>query len=68
MQAQTLNSSSVFFCQLLEQQLFERSRQFLRRLGRSLGKSSIYYQQVVSVLQGGPTPSPEDMNKVRDDL
>ncbi|XP_008297246.1 GON-4-like protein [Stegastes partitus] len=46
---------------LLEQQLFERSRRFLRCLRRSLGQSSAPYQQVVSVLQGNPAPSPEDM-------
>ncbi|XP_040909824.1 GON-4-like protein isoform X2 [Toxotes jaculatrix] len=52
-------------CGLLwEQQLFERSRRFLRRLGRSLGESSSLYQQVVSVLQGSPTPPPEDMDKI----
>ncbi|KAM4539996.1 GON-4-like protein [Odontesthes bonariensis] len=49
---------------LLEQQLFERSRKFLRRLGQSLGESSSLYQQVVSVLQGSSTPSSEDMEKV----
>lgn len=49
---------------LLEQQLFERSRRFLRRLRRSLGESSALYQQVVSVLQGSPTPSPEDMDQL----
>lgn len=64
-----LNSSSVvFLCQLLEQQLFERSRRFLRRLGRSLGEDSSLYQQVVSVLQGSSAPPPEDMDKVDDDL
>ncbi|XP_074543545.1 GON-4-like protein [Halichoeres trimaculatus] len=52
-------------CNLLtEQQLFERSRKFLRGLGRSLGEDSSLYQQVVSVLQGGPAPSPEDMQKI----
>ncbi|MED6268062.1 hypothetical protein CHARACLAT_018468, partial [Characodon lateralis] len=49
---------------LLEQQLFERSRRFLRRMGRSLGESSVLYQQVVSVLQGSSAPSPEDVDKV----
>ncbi|XP_069372572.1 GON-4-like protein isoform X2 [Paralichthys olivaceus] len=49
---------------LLEQQLFECSRRFLRRLGQSLGETSSLYQQVVSVLQGSPTPPPEDMDKV----
>ncbi|XP_051811671.1 LOW QUALITY PROTEIN: GON-4-like protein [Acanthochromis polyacanthus] len=49
---------------LLEQQLFERSRRFLRRLRRSLGESSTLYQQVVSVLQGSPAPSPEDMDQL----
>lgn len=49
---------------LLEQQLFERSRRFLRRLRRSLGESSALYQQVVSVLQGSPAPSPEDMDQL----
>ncbi|XP_070778322.1 GON-4-like protein [Enoplosus armatus] len=49
---------------LLEQQLFERSRRFLRRLGRSLGEHSSLYQQVVSVLQGSSTPPPEDMDKI----
>uniref|UniRef100_A0AAQ5ZAT9 Uncharacterized protein n=1 Tax=Amphiprion ocellaris TaxID=80972 RepID=A0AAQ5ZAT9_AMPOC len=52
---------------LLEQQLFERSRRFLRRLRRSLGESSAPYQQVVSVLQGSPAPSPEDMDQVSAD-
>lgn len=58
----------VFLFQLLEQQLFERSRQFLRRLRQSLGESSALYQQVVLVLQGSPAPPPEDMEKVEDDL
>lgn len=49
---------------LVEQQLFERSRQFLRQLGRSLGEGSVLHQQVVSVLQGSSTPSPEDMHKI----
>ncbi|XP_071355555.1 GON-4-like protein isoform X2 [Trachinotus anak] len=49
---------------LLEQKMFERSRWFLRRLGRSLGESSSLYQQVVSVLQGSPTPPREDMHKI----
>ncbi|XP_050925660.1 GON-4-like protein isoform X2 [Lates calcarifer] len=49
---------------LLEQQLFERSRQFLRRLRQSLGESSALYQQVVLVLQGSPAPPPEDMEKI----
>uniref|UniRef100_A0A087XTS0 Si:dkey-27c15.3 n=1 Tax=Poecilia formosa TaxID=48698 RepID=A0A087XTS0_POEFO len=49
---------------LLEQQLFERSRRFLRRMGRSLGESSPLYQQVVSVLQGSSAPSSEDVDKV----
>ncbi|XP_017285076.1 GON-4-like protein isoform X2 [Kryptolebias marmoratus] len=49
---------------LLEQQLFERSRRFLRRLGKNLGENSLLYQQVVSVLQGSTAPSSEDMDKV----
>ncbi|XP_041868579.1 GON-4-like protein isoform X2 [Melanotaenia boesemani] len=49
---------------LMEQQLFERSRTFLRRLGRRLGESSPLYQQVVSLLQGSSTTSSEDMEKV----
>nr|XP_015828912.2 GON-4-like protein isoform X1 [Nothobranchius furzeri]XP_015828914.2 GON-4-like protein isoform X1 [Nothobranchius furzeri]XP_015828915.2 GON-4-like protein isoform X1 [Nothobranchius furzeri]XP_015828916.2 GON-4-like protein isoform X1 [Nothobranchius furzeri] len=49
---------------LLEQQLFEHSRRFLRRLGWSLGETSSIYQQVVSLLQGGSTPSSEDIDKV----
>lgn len=52
----------------MEQQLFERSRQFLRRLGRSLGEGTTLYQQVVSALQRSSTPPPEDMDKVGDDL
>lgn len=48
--------------------MFERSRQFLRQLGQSLGESSSLYQQVVSVLQGSPTPPLEDMDKVDNDL
>lgn len=51
-------------CQLLEQQLFERSRRFLRRLGQNLGENSSLYQQVVSVLQGSSAPSSEDFDKV----
>ncbi|KAM8766703.1 uncharacterized protein gon4la isoform 1-T2 [Acanthopagrus schlegelii] len=52
-------------CGLLEeQQLFERSRRFLQRLGRSLGKGSALYQQVVSVLQGSPAPPPQLMVKI----
>ncbi|XP_043994871.1 GON-4-like protein isoform X1 [Gambusia affinis] len=49
---------------LLEQRLFERSRRFLRRMGRSLGESSPLYQQVVSVLQGSSAPSSDDVHKV----
>ncbi|XP_047186051.1 GON-4-like protein isoform X2 [Scophthalmus maximus] len=49
---------------LLEQQLFERSRRFLRQLGQSLGESSALYQQVVSVLQGSPSPPPADMDTI----
>ncbi|XP_022603122.1 GON-4-like protein isoform X2 [Seriola dumerili] len=49
---------------LLEQQMFERSRRFLRQLGQSLGESSSLYQQVVSLLQGSPTPPREDMEKI----
>ncbi|TKS89253.1 GON-4-like protein GON-4 -like protein [Collichthys lucidus] len=55
------------FCgsvELMEQQLFERSRQFLRRLGRSLGEGTTLYQQVVSALQRSSTPPPEDMDKI----
>ncbi|XP_056876965.1 GON-4-like protein isoform X2 [Takifugu flavidus] len=48
----------------LEQQLFQRSRQFLRRLGRSLGEGSALYQQVVSVLQGSSASRPEDLEKI----
>lgn len=60
-----LNSRQAQRCSLLlEQQLFERSRWFLRRLRRSLGESSALYQQVVSVLQGSPAPSPEDMDQL----
>lgn len=58
----------VFLCQLPEQQLFQRSRWFLWRLGRSLGEDSTLYHQVVSVLQGSSAPTPEDMDKVEDDL
>ncbi|KAM6974312.1 GON-4-like protein [Tautogolabrus adspersus] len=47
-----------------EQKLFERSRWFLQRLGRSLGEDSSLYQQVVSVLQGSPAPMPEDVEKI----
>lgn len=49
---------------LVEQQLFERSRRFLRRLGRSLGEGSTLYQEVVSVLQGSSAPSLEDREKI----
>ncbi|XP_070701971.1 GON-4-like protein [Pempheris klunzingeri] len=49
---------------LLEQQLFERSRRFLRRLGRSLGEGSSPYQQVVSALQRSSAPLPEDMDEI----
>nr|XP_046273124.1 GON-4-like protein [Scatophagus argus] len=49
---------------LLEQQLFERSRRFLRRLRWNLGEGSTLYHQVVSVLQGSSAPSPEDMDKI----
>lgn len=63
--AQTLlNLLLVSFKQFLEQQLFQRSRQFLRRLGRSLGEGSALYQQVVSVLQGSSASRPEDLEKV----
>ncbi|XP_034456389.1 GON-4-like protein [Hippoglossus hippoglossus] len=60
-----LNGEQARRCGLfLEQQLFECSRRFLRRLGQSLGETSSLYQQVVSVLQGSPTPPPEDMDKI----
>ncbi|XP_038133106.1 GON-4-like protein [Cyprinodon tularosa] len=60
-----LNPSQAGRCGLLlEQQLFERSRRFLRRMGRSLGEGSVLYQQVVSVLQGSSAPSSEDVDKV----
>ncbi|XP_053302865.1 GON-4-like protein [Pleuronectes platessa] len=60
-----LNGEQARSCGLfLEQQLFESSRRFLRRLGQSLGEGSSLYQQVVSVLQGSPTPPPEDMEKI----
>ncbi|KAM3596046.1 uncharacterized protein V6R79_007383 [Siganus canaliculatus] len=60
-----LNRRQAQSCGLLvEQELFERSRQFLRKLGRSLGVGSSLYRQVVSVLQGGSTPSPEAMDEV----
>ncbi|XP_068188567.1 GON-4-like protein isoform X2 [Antennarius striatus] len=49
---------------LLEHQLFERSRRFLRLLRRSPGEGSALYHQVVSVLQGSSTPTPEDMKKI----
>lgn len=63
-----INSSSVvFLCQLLEQQLFQRSRRFLQRLGRTLGEGSTLYFQVVSVLQGSSAPTPKDMDKVDKD-
>ncbi|KAM6903919.1 GON-4-like protein isoform 1-T1 [Lycodopsis pacificus] len=60
-----LNRQQARRCGLLtEQRLFERSRRFLRRLGRSLGEDSSPFWQVVSVLQGSSTPSPEDMVKI----
>ncbi|XP_027142386.1 GON-4-like protein isoform X2 [Larimichthys crocea] len=60
-----LNRDQARRCGLLmEQQLFERSRQFLRRLGRSLGEGTTLYQQVVSALQRSSTPPPEDMDKI----
>ncbi|XP_054461646.1 GON-4-like protein [Anoplopoma fimbria] len=60
-----LNRRQARRCGLLaEQQLFERSRRFLRRLGRSLGEGSAPFKQVVSVLQGSSAPTPEDMVKI----
>ncbi|XP_068423199.1 GON-4-like protein isoform X1 [Clinocottus analis] len=60
-----LNRQQARRCGLLtEQQMFQRSRRFLRRLQRSLGEGSSPFQQVVSVLQGSPTPPPEDMVKI----
>ncbi|KAK2830975.1 hypothetical protein Q5P01_018906 [Channa striata] len=49
---------------LLEQQLFERSRWFLRRLGEGLGESSSLYQKVVSVLQESSASPCEDVEKI----
>ncbi|XP_028281569.1 GON-4-like protein [Parambassis ranga] len=49
---------------LLEQQLFERSRRFLRQLAQNVGKSSALYQQVVSVLQGSSAFSSQDVEKL----
>ncbi|XP_077937206.1 GON-4-like protein isoform X2 [Gasterosteus aculeatus] len=60
-----LNRGQARCCGLLtEQRLFERSRRFLRLLGRSLGESSDQFQQLVSVLQGSSAPSPEDMVQI----
>uniref|UniRef100_A0A665TW53 Myb-like domain-containing protein n=1 Tax=Echeneis naucrates TaxID=173247 RepID=A0A665TW53_ECHNA len=60
-----LNRGQAHRCGLLlEQQMFEHSRQFLRQLERSLGDSSSLYQQVVLMLQGSPTPPSEDMDKI----
>lgn len=59
-----LTLPGLSFTQLLEQQLFQRSRRFLWRLGRSLGGGSALYHQVVSVLQGGAASTPEDLEKV----
>ncbi|KAK5884197.1 hypothetical protein CesoFtcFv8_020451 [Champsocephalus esox] len=60
-----LSQSQARSCGLLvEQQLFERSRRFLRRLGRGLGEGSAPFQQVVSVLQGSSAPLPEDMEQI----
>ncbi|XP_058475259.1 GON-4-like protein isoform X2 [Solea solea] len=60
-----LNREQAQSCGLLmEQQLFESSRRFLRQLGQILGKSSSLYQQVVSLLQESPTLSPTDMEKI----
>ncbi|KAM7373710.1 hypothetical protein PAMP_008544 [Pampus punctatissimus] len=60
-----LNQAQARRCGLLlEQQMFEHSRRFLRRLGRSLGEGSTLYQQVVSVLQGSSAPPPEHMEKI----
>lgn len=47
-----------------EQQQFQRSRRFLLRVGRSLGKSSALYCQLVSLLQGSPAPSAQDLHQV----
>ncbi|XP_056154021.1 GON-4-like protein [Lampris incognitus] len=47
-----------------EQRLFQRSRRFLRELGRCLGEGSSCYQELVSVLQGGPAPGPDDIQKI----
>lgn len=55
---------NLLLCQLLEHRLFERSRRFLRRLGRNLGENSLLYQEVVCVLQGSSAPSTEDIDKV----
>nr|XP_033493672.1 GON-4-like protein isoform X2 [Epinephelus lanceolatus]XP_033493673.1 GON-4-like protein isoform X2 [Epinephelus lanceolatus] len=60
-----LSRGQAHRCGLLEeQQLFERSRRFLRLLGRSLGEGSSLYQHVVSVLQASSTPPPEDMEQI----
>ncbi|KAK5855543.1 hypothetical protein PBY51_005639 [Eleginops maclovinus] len=60
-----LSQSQARSCGLLvEQQLFERSRRFLQRLGRGLGEGSAPYQQVVSALQGSSAPLPEDMEQI----
>ncbi|KAM4630069.1 uncharacterized protein gon4la [Polymixia lowei] len=60
-----LTETQAQHCGLLaEQRLFERSRQFLRRLGRSLGEGSSHYQEVVCVLQGGHVPGAADILKI----
>ncbi|KAM9383664.1 GON-4-like protein [Pholidichthys leucotaenia] len=60
-----LNHRQARRCGLLpEQRLFQRGRQLLRQLGRSLGESSTLYKQVVSLLQGSSAPSPTDKQKL----
>ncbi|XP_042291737.1 GON-4-like protein [Thunnus maccoyii] len=60
-----LNQAQARRCGLLlEQQMFEHSRRFLRRLGQSLGEGSALYKQVVSMLQGSSTPPPEHMEQI----
>ncbi|XP_032365041.1 GON-4-like protein [Etheostoma spectabile] len=60
-----LNRQQARRCGLLtEQQQFEHSRRFLRRLGRSLGGGSALYQQVVLALQRGSAPPPEELHQI----
>ncbi|MEQ2297802.1 hypothetical protein AMECASPLE_038457, partial [Ameca splendens] len=48
-----------------EQQAFERSRRFLRRLEISFGDNPSHYQKIIKALQTGPDLSPSNIQELK---